>query len=152
VLCARLLARPLVFTNGVFDLLHRGNVNHLAAARALGRSLVIGLNSDVSVMELHKGPGRPINTEIDRAWVLDALSAVTMIVLFDQSKPLELLQQVRPDVYVKSGDYAMRDLQEARLVESWGGKAIALDFLPGYSTNALLERIRTSASRMRSAA
>lgn len=141
-LCARLLPRPMVFTNGVFDLLHRGHVNAIAAARALGRSLVIGLNSDLSVLELDNGPGRPLNSEIDRAWVLDALAAVTMIVLFDEAKPLALLREIRPDVYAKGGDDVMSELEEARLVESWGGNAVALDFVPGYSTSSLVERIR----------
>jgi rfaE bifunctional protein nucleotidyltransferase chain/domain len=151
-LCARLLPRPMVFTSGVFDLLHRGHVNHLAAARALGRSLVVGLNSDLSVLELGKDPGRPLNSEIDRAWVLDALAAVTMIVLFDEAKPIALLRELRPDVYVRGGEYAMSDLEEPHLVESWGGKAVALDFVPGYSTSSLVERIRGSAARLRSAA
>jgi D-glycero-beta-D-manno-heptose 1-phosphate adenylyltransferase len=140
-LCARLLPRPLVFTNGVFDVLHRGHVNSLAAARALGRSLVVGLNSDVSVLGLHKGPDRPLNSEIDRAWVLDALSAVTMVVLFDELTPVALMQRLRPDVYAKGGDYAMDKLEEARLVREWGGKAVTLDFVPGYSTTSLVERI-----------
>lgn len=151
-LCARLLPRPMVFATGVFDLLHRGHVNHLAAARALGRSLVIGLNSDLSVLELDKGPGRPLNSEIDRAWVLDALAAVTMVVLFDEAKPLALLRELKPDVYAKGGDYVISELEEAHLVESWGGKAVALDFVPGYSTSALVERIHSLAVRAWSAA
>jgi len=150
-LCARLLPRPMVFTSGMFDLLHRGHVNSLAAARALGRSLVVGLNSDLSVLELDKGPGRPLNSEIDRAWVLDALAAVTMIVLFDEAKPLALLRELKPDVYAKGGDYVKDELEETRLVESWGGKAVALDFVPGYSTNSLIERIRGVEQRLRCA-
>jgi rfaE bifunctional protein nucleotidyltransferase chain/domain len=150
-LCARLLPRPMVFTSGMFDLLHRGHVNSLAAARALGRSLVVGLNSDLSVLELDKGPGRPLNSEIDRAWVLDALAAVTMIVLFDEAKPLALLRELKPDVYAKGGDYVKDELEETRLVESWGGKAVALDFVPGYSTNSLIERIRGVEHRLRCA-
>jgi rfaE bifunctional protein nucleotidyltransferase chain/domain len=142
----------MVFTNGVFDLLHRGHVNYLAAARALGRSLVVGLNSDLSVFELNKGPGRPLNSEIDRAWVLDALAAVTMIVLFDEIKPLALLRELKPDVYAKGGDYRMSDLEEARLVESWGGTAVSLDFVPGYSTSSLVERVRGVLPPLRSVA
>jgi rfaE bifunctional protein nucleotidyltransferase chain/domain len=148
-LCARLLARPLVFTNGVFDVLHRGHVQCLTAARALGRSLVVGLNSDMSARDLGKGPGRPFNNEIDRAWVLDALSAVTMIVLFDEAKPLALLREVRPEIYVKGGDYGMAELDEARLVQEWGGRAVALDFAPGYSTTSLAERIRMATAHER---
>jgi rfaE bifunctional protein nucleotidyltransferase chain/domain len=151
-LCARLLPRPMVFTSGVFDLLHRGHVNHLAAARALGRSLVIGLNSDLSVLELDESPGRPLNSEIDRAWVLDALAPVTMVVLFDGTRPLALLRELKPDIYATGGDYVTSDLEEARLVESWGGKAVALGFVPGYSTNSLVDRIRGLAVPLRSAA
>jgi rfaE bifunctional protein nucleotidyltransferase chain/domain len=150
-LCVRMLPRPLVFTNGVFDLLHRGHVTYLAAARALGRSLVVGLNSDLSVLGLGKGPGRPINNELDRAWVLDGLASVTMIVLFDEAKPLELMARVRPDVYVKGGDYDMAGLEETRLVASWSGSAQAIDYVPGYSTTSLVERLQAAAP-MRSAA
>jgi rfaE bifunctional protein nucleotidyltransferase chain/domain len=140
--CASLLARPLVFTNGVFDVLHRGHIESLKAAASLGRSLVVGLNSDAGARALDKGPDRPLNTEIDRAFMLDALHCVTMIVLFDESKPLELLREVRPDIYVKGGDCDVRALEEARLVESWGGRALGLGVVPGYSTTSLVERIR----------
>jgi rfaE bifunctional protein nucleotidyltransferase chain/domain len=140
--CAELLARPLVFTNGVFDVLHRGHVECLAAAARLGRSLVVGLNSDASARRLGKGADRPLNGELDRAAVLDALACVTMIVLFDEATPLALLRRVRPEIYVKGGDYDLRRLEEARLVESWGGRSFAIDLLPGYSTTALVERIR----------
>ena len=142
--CAQLLARPLVFTNGVFDVLHRGHVECLQAAARFGRSLVVGLNSDAGVRLLDKGPDRPLNAELDRAIVLDALQCVTMIVLFDERKPLQLMRKVRPDIYVKGGDYDVRDLEEARLVESWGGRALTMDLVRGYSTTALLERIRRS--------
>jgi rfaE bifunctional protein nucleotidyltransferase chain/domain len=151
-LCVRMLPRPIVFTNGVFDVLHSGHVSYLAAARALGRSLVVGLNSDLSVLGLGKGPDRPINSELDRAWVLDALAAVTMIVLFDEAKPLALIEQVKPDVYVKGGDYDIAALEETRLVASWGGHAQAIDFVPGYSTSAVVERLRATAAPLRSAA
>lgn len=151
-LCVRMLPRPLVFTNGVFDVLHRGHVTYLAAARALGRSLVVGLNSDLSVLGLGKGPGRPLNNELDRAWVLDGLAAVTMIVLFDEAKPLELIERIRPDVYVKGGDYDVAALEEARLVASWGGRAQAIDFVPGYSTSSLVERMRAAPAPLRTAA
>ncbi len=143
--CARLLPRPLVFTNGVFDVLHRGHVTYLSAARKLGAALVVGLNSDASARMLGKGPDRPINTEMDRAWVLDALEPVTMIVLFDEPTPLRLIEQLRPDLYVKGGDYDIDTLAEARLVRSWGGQALALPFVPHQSTTALVERIRATA-------
>jgi rfaE bifunctional protein nucleotidyltransferase chain/domain len=147
--CASLLARPLVFTSGMFDVLHRGHVESLKAAASLGRSLVVGLNSDAGALALGKGPDRPLNTEIDRAFMLDALHCVTMIVLFDEHKPLELLRLVRPDIYVKGGDDDVRELEEARLVESWGGRALALGFVPGYSTTSLMERIRRDPRRER---
>lgn len=137
------LARPMVFTNGVFDLLHRGHVTYLAQARALGGSLVLGLNSDVSARGLGKGPDRPLNAEADRACVLAALDSVSLVVLFDEPTPCVLLQEIRPDVYVKGGDYDIEALEETRLVRTWGGRAQALSFVDGYSTTALVRRIRT---------
>jgi rfaE bifunctional protein nucleotidyltransferase chain/domain len=140
--CAQLLARPLVFTDGVFDVLHRGHVECLRAAARLGRSLVVGVNSDAGVTALGKGANRPLNRELDRVIVLDALQCVTMIVLYDESKPLDLLRRVRPDLYVKAGDHDLRHLEEARLVESWGGRTLTMDLVRGYSTTELVERIR----------
>jgi len=136
------LKRPLVFTNGVFDILHRGHVTYLAQARALGASLVIGLNSDVSARGLGKGPGRPLNGEADRACVLAALESVSLVTLFDEPTPVELLELVRPDVYVKGGDYNIDTLAETQLVRSWGGIARAIAFVEGYSTTSLVQRIR----------
>ncbi len=136
------LARPIVFTNGVFDLLHRGHVTYLAHARALGASLVIGLNSDASARGLGKGPDRPLNAELDRACVLAALESVSLVTLFDEPTPVELLKLVRPEVYVKGGDYDIETLEETRWVRSWGGEAQALSFVDGYSTSALVQRIR----------
>ena len=136
------LPRPLVFTNGVFDILHRGHVSYLAEARALGASLVIGLNSDASARTLGKGPDRPLNAEGDRAVVLAALESVSLVTLFDESTPLELLERVRPDVYVKGGDYDIDTLPETALVRGWGGRAVAIAFVEGYSTTALVRRIR----------
>ena len=143
-LAARLqaLPRPWVFTNGVFDILHRGHVCYLAEARALGASLIIGLNSDASARGLGKGPGRPLNTEADRACVLAALESVSLVTLFDEPTPLRLMQLVRPDCYVKGGDYDIESLEETRLVRSWGGRALAIPFVGGYSTSALVQRIR----------
>lgn len=137
------LPRPMVFTNGVFDLLHRGHVTYLAQARALGVSLVLGLNSDASARGLGKGPDRPLNAEADRACVLAALESISLVVLFDEPTPCTLLQEIRPDVYVKGGDYDIEALEETRLVRSWGGRAQALSFVDGYSTTALVRRIRT---------
>jgi rfaE bifunctional protein nucleotidyltransferase chain/domain len=137
------LAQPVVFTNGVFDILHRGHVSYLAQARELGASLVIGLNSDVSARLLGKGPDRPLNAEADRACVLAALESVSLVTLFDEATPVELLKLVRPQVYVKGGDYDIESLEETRWVRSWGGQAHAIPFVDGYSTTALVRRIRT---------
>ncbi|MFO1220834.1 MAG: D-glycero-beta-D-manno-heptose 1-phosphate adenylyltransferase [Burkholderiaceae bacterium] len=134
--------RPLVFTNGVFDILHRGHVSYLAQARAQGAALLVGLNSDASVRRLNKGPERPLNREDDRAWVLAALSAVDFVVVFDESTPCELIAAVRPDVYVKGGDYDIETLRETALVRSWGGRALALPFVQGFSTTSLVDRMR----------
>ena len=136
------LARPVVFTNGVFDILHRGHVCYLAQARALGASLVVGLNSDASARGLGKGPGRPLNAEIDRACVLAALESVSLVTLFDEPTPVELLDLVRPQLYVKGGDYDIEALEETKQVRGWGGDARALAFVEGYSTSALVKRIR----------
>jgi len=136
------LARPLVFTNGVFDILHRGHVTYLAQARALGASLIVGLNSDASARGLGKAPGRPLNHEGDRAIVLAALESVSLVTLFDEATPVELIKLVRPDLYVKGGDYDVERLAETALVRSWGGEARALPFVDGYSTTVLVERIR----------
>jgi D-glycero-beta-D-manno-heptose 1-phosphate adenylyltransferase len=140
------LPRPLVFTNGVFDILHRGHVTYLAQARALGASLVVGLNSDASARMLGKGPGRPLNAEADRACVLAALESVSLVALFDEPTPLALLVLVRPDCYVKGGDYAIETLAETALVRSWGGTARAIPFVDGHSTTALVQRIRGAAA------
>ena len=137
-----LLAKPVVFTNGVFDILHRGHVSYLAQARALGGSLVIGLNSDASARGLGKGPDRPLNREADRACVLAALESVSLVVLFDEATPVELLKRLRPQLYVKGGDYDIESLEETRCVRSWGGDARALPFVDGYSTTSLVRRIR----------
>ena len=136
------LARPVVFTNGVFDILHRGHVSYLAQARALGGSLVLGLNSDRSARQLGKGPDRPLNAEEDRACVLAALESVDLVVLFDERTPVELLKRVKPQLYVKGGDYDIESLEETACVRSWGGDARALSFVDGYSTTQLVRRIR----------
>jgi rfaE bifunctional protein nucleotidyltransferase chain/domain len=137
--------RPLVFTNGVFDVLHRGHVTYLATARELGATLLVGLNSDRSARTLGKGPDRPINTEIDRMVVLAALQSVSHVVLFEESTPCELIQRCKPDVYVKGGDYDMEVLAETALVRSWGGRSLSIPFVEGYSTTALVGRVRGNA-------
>lgn len=137
------LPRPLVFTNGVFDILHRGHASYLAQARALGAALVVGVNSDASVKMLGKGDDRPINAEADRQALLAALESVDMTVLFAEQTPVELIEKIRPDIYVKGGDYEIDTLAETRLVKSWGGKAIAIPFLYERSTTSLLGKIRS---------
>jgi rfaE bifunctional protein nucleotidyltransferase chain/domain len=139
----RRLPRPMVFTNGVFDILHRGHVSYLAQARSLGASLVLGLNSDASARQLGKGPDRPLNRELDRACVLAALASVSLVVSFDERTPCALIERIRPDLYVKGGDYDIETLEETRLVRSWGGDARAISFVDGYSTTALVRRIRS---------
>jgi len=137
------LPRPLVFTNGVFDILHRGHASYLAQARALGASLVVGVNSDASVKMLGKGDDRPINTETDRQALLAALESVDMAVLFAEQTPVNLIEKIRPDIYVKGGDYEIDTLAETHLVKSWGGKAVAIPFLYERSTTSLLGKIRS---------
>lgn len=139
--CAQ-LPQPIVFTNGVFDVLHRGHVSYLARARELGGSLVVAINTDASARRLGKGPGRPLNAQQDRAAVLAALESVSLVTDFDEDTPVELLAELRPQVYVKGGDYDMAELAETRLVEGWGGRALAIPFVDGYSTTRLVERIR----------
>jgi len=136
------LPRPMVFTNGVFDVLHRGHVVYLEQARALGASLVVALNTDASARRLGKGPDRPLNNEVDRACVIAALASSSLVTWFDEDTPLALIGLVRPDVLVKGGDYDMRRLPESALVQSWGARALALPFVTGYSTTALVDKIR----------
>jgi len=137
------LPRPLVFTNGVFDILHRGHASYLAQARALGASLVVGVNSDTSVKMLGKGDDRPINSEADRQALLAALESVDMVVLFAEQTPVSLIEKIRPDIYVKGGDYEIGTLEETRVVQSWGGKAMAIPFIHDRSTTKLLGKIRS---------
>ena len=136
------LAQPVVFTNGVFDVLHRGHVTYLAQARCLGASLVVGLNTDASARRLNKGADRPLNLQQDRAEVIAALASVDLVTWFDDDTPLELIADLRPAVLVKGGDYDMGKLAETRLVEGYGGRAQAIPFVPGYSTTQLLRKIR----------
>ena len=117
------LPRPIVFTNGVFDVLHRGHVNYLHQAAALGGSLIVAVNSDSSARMLGKGPDRPLNRAEDRAAVLAGLASVALVTFFDERTPVELIQEIRPDLYVKGGDYDMETLEETRVVRSWGGNA-----------------------------
>ena len=132
----------LVFTNGCFDLLHRGHVAYLGAARALGDTLVVGVNTDSSARRLDKGTGRPLVAEADRAYVLAALECVDAVTLFDEDTPLELLTALLPDVLVKGGDYAPHQVVGRDVVEAAGGSVVLIPFVEGYSTTRLLQRIR----------
>ena len=131
----------VVFTNGVFDLLHPGHVDVLLGARRQGDALVVGLNSDASVKRL-KGPERPVRTEADRAYVLAALAMVDCVTVFEQDTPLELVRALRPDVIVKGGDYAPDTVVGAADVRSWGGTCVIIPLTPGHSTTSISERLR----------
>ena len=136
------LARPLVFTNGVFDILHRGHVTYLAQARALGASLIVGVNSDASVKRLGKGDDRPINNEVDRMAVLAALECVSLVVCFTEDTPLNAILAARPDVLVKGGDWTPDKIVGAAEVQSWGGSIHSIAFLFERSTTATLKKVR----------
>ena len=136
------LAQPVAFTNGVFDVLHRGHVTYLEQARALGASLVVAVNTDASARRLGKGPDRPLNTEHDRAAMLAALESVSLVTFFDDDTPLGLIRELSPQILVKGGDYDMDKLAEAQFVRGYGGRALAIPFVDGYSTTALVKKIR----------
>jgi rfaE bifunctional protein nucleotidyltransferase chain/domain len=146
-LAARLaeLARPIVFTNGCFDILHRGHVAYLEEAAALGRSLVVGVNSDASVRRLEKGRGRPVNPLDDRMAILAALACVSLVVPFEEDTPLELIRRVRPDHLVKGGDWTPDNIVGADDVRSYGGQVHSIPFRFKRSTTELLQRIRSHA-------
>ena len=137
------LPRPVVFTNGCFDVLHRGHVTYLAQARALGAALIVGVNSDASVKRLGKGDDRPINLQQDRMMVLAALESVSMVVLFEEDTPLNLIIACRPDVLVKGGDWQPDSIVGAKEVKSWGGTVHSIPFLHERSTTSLLNKIRS---------
>jgi rfaE bifunctional protein nucleotidyltransferase chain/domain len=136
------LPRPVVLTNGCFDVLHRGHVTYLAQARALGASLIVGVNSDASVKRQGKGDDRPINAETDRMMVLAALESVSMVVVFDEDTPLNLILTAQPDVLVKGGDWSIDRIVGAPEVQGWGGSVHSISFLHQRSTTALLNKIR----------
>jgi D-glycero-beta-D-manno-heptose 1-phosphate adenylyltransferase len=137
------LPHPLVFTNGCFDVLHRGHVTYLAQARVLGASLIVGLNSDASVKRQGKGDDRPVNAEDDRLAVLAALESVSMVVLFDEDTPLNLILACRPDMLAKGGDWTPDKIVGAPEVLSWGGSVHSIPFIHQRSTTALLKKIRS---------
>jgi rfaE bifunctional protein nucleotidyltransferase chain/domain len=134
--------RPLVFTNGVFDILHRGHATYLDEAAQLGATLIVALNTDASVRRLGKGDDRPLNTLDDRAALMAALACVTAVTSFDEDTPQALIEQLRPDIIVKGGDYDMETLPETASVKSWGGKAVAIPFAFERSTTSLICKIR----------
>ena len=144
VLASRLkgATRPLVFTNGVFDILHRGHVTYLAQARALGASLLVAVNSDASAKKLGKGEDRPVNTLADRLAVLAALESVTLVTSFEHETPLELILAAKPDVLVKGGDWKPDAIIGAKEVNSWGGTVRSIPLVAGRSTTSLITRIR----------
>jgi len=136
------LPKPVVLTNGVFDILHRGHVTYLAQARALGASLVVAVNTDASVKRLGKGDDRPLNTCEDRMALLAALESVSLVVPFDEDSALEVVQEARPEIYAKGGDYDMRAIPEGKAVLAYGGQALAIDFEHDRSTTKLLTKVR----------
>ena len=137
-----LLPRPLVFTNGRFDILHRGHVTLLAQARAQGAAMVVALNSDTSVKRLGKGNDRPVNTLADRLAVMAALECVSLVTWFDENTPIERILECRPDVLVKGGDWPVDKIVGNTEVAGWGGKTVSIPFIHQKSTTALLDKIR----------
>ena len=137
------LPHPLVFTNGCFDILHRGHVTLLAQARALGQAIVVALNSDASVKRLGKGDDRPVNTLADRLAVVAALECVSLVTWFDEDTPIERILDCRPDVLVKGGDWPVEKIVGNTEVTGWGGRVVSIPFIHQKSTTALLDKIRT---------
>lgn len=133
--------KRLVFTNGVFDILHAGHVSYLEQARALGDMLVVGLNSDASVRRLGKGPERPINALEDRAIVIGALRCVDAVTWFEEDTPERLIEELKPDIHVKGGDYRVEDLPETKIVQAYGGKVVILPLLSGRSTTRIIQKL-----------
>jgi D-beta-D-heptose 7-phosphate kinase/D-beta-D-heptose 1-phosphate adenosyltransferase len=130
----------VVFTNGVFDIIHPGHVDILTAARARGDALIVGVNTDASVKRL-KGPSRPVRNEAERAYVLAGMEAVDCVVLFEQDTPLELVLALRPDVIAKGGDYSEDTIVGAKEVKEWGGDAVVIPLTPGHSTTSIIEKL-----------
>lgn len=133
-------SHKVVFTNGCFDVLHRGHITYLAAARDLGDCLIVGLNSDASVRRL-KGENRPVNNENDRALVLSALSFIDYIILFEEDTPKNLIEQVKPDILVKGGDYKIENIVGADFVTKNGGEVLTIPFVDGYSSTKIIQSL-----------
>lgn len=138
------LPKPVVMTNGVFDILHRGHVTYLAQARALGASLIVAANTNASVKRLGKGDDRPVNNCEDRMALLAALESVSLVVDFDEDTALEVVCEAHPDIYVKGGDYQMDTIPEGQAVLAYGGQAVAIDFKHDRSTSKLLAKVRSN--------
>jgi len=132
--------KVIVFTNGCFDILHRGHVQYLEKARSLGDILVVGLNSDSSVRRI-KGPSRPVFSETDRAFVLAGLRAISYVVIFDEDTPLDLILSLRPDVLVKGGDWREEDIVGGKEIKQWGGKVETVEYLEGYSSSEIIDKL-----------
>jgi len=143
---ARAAGRSVVFTNGVFDLLHPGHVRYLAAARALGDVLIVGVNSDRSVRS-NKGPDRPITPETERSEILAALSSVDAVVVFDEDTPHEIIAAIQPDILVKGADWAADAIVGRDIVEARGGRVVRMPVETGHSTTAIVAKIRSAAGR-----
>lgn len=137
------LPKPVVLTNGVFDILHRGHATYLAQAKELGASLVVAVNTDASVRRLGKGDDRPLNHCEDRMALLAALASVDMVVCFEEDTAEQIVQEARPDIYVKGGDYNMESIPEGRAVAAYGGRALAIAFQHDRSTSKLLTKVRS---------
>lgn len=137
------LAGPVVFTNGCFDILHRGHVTYLAQARALGASLIVAANTDASVRRLGKGSDRPVNVLADRMALLASLECVSLVTWFDEDTPLQRILDCRPDILVKGGDWSVDKIVGAGEVTGWGGKVVSIPFIHERSTTALLQKIRS---------
>jgi len=136
--------KKIVFTNGCFDLLHLGHIDYLSKAKDLGDVLIVGLNTDASVKKLQKGSNRPIQNENARAIILAALQFVDAVIMFDEGTPYELIKKVQPHVLVKGSDYLPEDIVGYDIVKNKGGEIVTIDFLPGYSTSLIEEKIRKS--------
>ena len=133
--------RKIVFTNGCFDIVHKGHVAYLNQAKSLGNYLIVGMNSDASVKRL-KGSSRPINGELDRKFVLENLKAVDEVIIFNEDTPLDLIMQIKPQVLVKGGDWKIDQIVGEKEVLAWGGEVYSLDFHNGYSTTSIIEKSR----------
>lgn len=137
-----LFGKKVVFTNGCFDILHRGHLEYLAEARSLGHCLMVGLNSDESVKKLNKGPERPIHNENDRAFMLACLSFVDYVIIFNEDTPEKIISSIQPDILVKGGDYKEENVVGRETVLAKGGKVVIIPFLDGYSTSNVIQKIR----------